>query len=442
MPNRSGELVREEERIRQAQQHAGEHEHRAENERRSAEARAGKGRHAAHRARPGAPRTSVRGGQFHATELNQGMTHHSTMCAPAALANVGAMSPLRVSDVALAAGLLVMDVGLAGNLLIDEEPWRLPVSAVIATLIAAAVLLRRRAPVPLLIGTVVVSASAAAFGLLWDPFVGAALVLYVVRPPRALPAAAGVAAVSAATAVVGQWWYAFGVPLALLTWGLAEAVRSRRAQTARQERQREHRILVDERVRIARELHDVVTHGMGLIAVKAGVANHVADSRPEEARDALRVIEQTSRAALGEMRRLLHVLRDETDETPADPLAALPQLAERARQAGVDVELSVLGTARVPEPVALAAYRIVQEAVTNVVKHAAPARCRVVVAVAAAEIRIQVSDDGTAPIGEFRLGHGLTGMRERVALYGGELVAGPGPDGGFRVAATLRCADA
>ncbi|MFB9927408.1 sensor histidine kinase [Amycolatopsis halotolerans] len=352
------------------------------------------------------------------------------------------MTPLRVSDVALAAGLLVTDVGLAGNVLIDEEPWRLPVSAVIATLIAAAVLLRRRAPVPILIGTTVVSASAAAFGLLWDPFVGAALVLYLVRPPRALPAAAGVAAMSAATAVVGEWWYAFGVPLALLTWGLAEALRSRRAQTARQERQREHRILVDERVRIARELHDVVTHGMGLIAVKAGVANHVADSRPEEARDALRVIEATSRAALGEMRRLLHVLRDDGDETPADPLAALPELAERARQAGVDVELSVLGTARVPEPVALAAYRIVQEAVTNVVKHAAPARCRVVVAVAAEGIRIQVTDDGAAPIGELRLGHGLTGMRERVALYSGELVAGPGPDGGFRVAATLRCADA
>ncbi|WP_067833261.1 sensor histidine kinase, partial [Actinomadura kijaniata] len=208
------------------------------------------------------------------------------------------------------------------------------------------------------------------------------------------------------------------------------------------EEQRTRRILADERLRIARELHDVVTHGMGLIAVKSGVANHIAETRPEEAREALRVIETTSRDALAEMRRLLEVLRH--DPAPGTgPVQAgvggLEDLAEHVRAAGVEVDLAVSGGYGLPEALQLTVYRIVQEALTNVVKHAAPTRCRATVDVSPRRVSIQVVDDGAARPAPRPGpgGHGLVGMRERVAMYGGSFSAGPRPGGGFAVTATL-----
>jgi len=187
---------------------------------------------------------------------------------------------------------------------------------------------------------------------------------------------------------------------------------------------------------------------MSLIAVKAGIANHVADARPQEAREALHLIETTSRGALVELRRVLDVLRADADEPaelgPAPGLAGLDALAQRAASAGVAVELatrnpSSVPVEAVPPGVQLSAYRIVQEALTNVVKHAGPVPCRVAVTVAPDAILVEVTDDGPAirqPSGP-RPGHGLVGMRERVAAYGGSFTAGARPGGGFAVRATL-----
>ncbi|MBB4703101.1 sensor histidine kinase [Sphaerisporangium siamense] len=356
-------------------------------------------------------------------------------------------------DVVIAATLLAVDIGVGGNVLRDEthSPWRLPVSLAVAAVIAVALALRRYRPLGALVLIMTLSVPAAALGLLWDPFVAAACALYTLtlsaqggRAARATAcAAAAVAAAGAAGAVLrpggGWWWYAPALPLLAGAWRWGLSVRDRREQAIRLERQRDHQVLMDERLRIARELHDVMTHGMGLIAVKAGIANHLARNRPEEALDALRVIEATSKEALAETRRLLGVLREDTGPAPAPTLAGLAELAERASVAGADVELSVRGGNDLPEPVELAAYRIVQEAVTNVVKHAAPARCRVSVLAEDGVVTIEVTDDGRgARSSAGPPGHGIVGMRERVTLYDGRFAAGPLPQGGFQVSATLR----
>ncbi|MEK8107896.1 ATP-binding protein [Micromonospora sp. M12] len=173
--------------------------------------------------------------------------------------------------------------------------------------------------------------------------------------------------------------------------------------------------------------------------MKAAVANHVAEADPREAGAALRVIEETGRTALADVRRVLGVLREGT-RTPTPGLEELPVLAEQAAIGGVDVRLDVRReepASAVPESVGLAVYRIVQEAVTNVVKHAAPAACRATVTVTPDEVRVEVTDDGRRPVRAGGEGHGLIGMRERVALHGGTFRAGPCSDGGFAVAASL-----
>jgi len=221
-------------------------------------------------------------------------------------------------------------------------------------------------------------------------------------------------------------------------------------RTAELEQAREElarRAVAEERLRLARELHDVVAHAMSVIAVQSGVGAHVADSRPEEAAKALAAIEATSRAALEELRRLLGILRQE-DEPPGD-LAPVPGLADldgllaEVAKAGLAVKLRVNGT-RPPLPagVDLSAYRIVQEALTNVVKHAGPARAQVVVGYRDQDVTVEVTDDGRGVVtsvsdGQARTGHGLIGMRERVQAFGGDFQAGPCPGGGFRVAARL-----
>ncbi|GAA3163372.1 sensor histidine kinase [Nonomuraea salmonea] len=206
--------------------------------------------------------------------------------------------------------------------------------------------------------------------------------------------------------------------------------------------------MADERRRIARELHDVIGHSMSLIAVKATVANHVADARPQEARAALAIIEQTSRSTLAEIHRVLGLLRSDGDprltqeEThlPVPGVADLPGLADHARSAGVEVDLTVHEEAELPAAVAMSIYRIVQQALTNVITHAAPTHCSVSVHINPRETTIEVLDDGPRhgrPPRTGPGGHGLIGMRERVKLYGGTFSAGPRPEGGFRVAARL-----
>jgi signal transduction histidine kinase len=239
-------------------------------------------------------------------------------------------------------------------------------------------------------------------------------------------------------------------------WLLGHFVGVRRAYTARLEQTAEleraraeqaRQAVAEERLRLARELHDVVAHSISVIAVQSGVGAHVAKTQPEEAAKALAAIEATSRAALTELRRLLGVLRQEDepqgDLAPVPGLADLDGLLAEVAKAGLAVRLQVEGTpAQLPAGVDLSAYRIVQEALTNVVKHAGPARAQVAIRYRDHEVVVEVTDNGrgaAAPIGDgrARVGHGLIGMRERVAVFGGDLEVGPRPGGGFRVAARL-----
>jgi signal transduction histidine kinase len=221
-------------------------------------------------------------------------------------------------------------------------------------------------------------------------------------------------------------------------------------RTAELEQAREElarRAVAEERLRLARELHDVVAHSMSVIAVQSGVGAHVAESRPEEVGKALATIEATSRATLEELRRLLGVLRQDSESqaslAPVPGLADLDSLLGEVAKAGLAVRLRVEGTpSPLPAAVDLSAYRIVQEALTNVVKHAGPAQAQVTIDYRDRDVTVEITDDGrgaAAPAGDGRggTGHGLVGMRERVAAFGGDLETGPCPGGGFRVAARL-----
>jgi signal transduction histidine kinase len=226
----------------------------------------------------------------------------------------------------------------------------------------------------------------------------------------------------------------------------ARAVAERAAEREREQVDRALRAAADERVRIARELHDVVAHAMSVIAVRSGVARVVLDSQPDEAREALGIIETTSRRALNEMRLLVGVLRqpeDGADRAPAPGLADLAELIGQITQAGVTVELAQEGeTPALPAGLDLSAYRIVQEALTNVVRHAGRAHARLTLRYRSDLVEIEVIDDGgTRTPGRVEVsgsgqGHGIVGMRERVALFGGDLVAAPA-GAGFRVLARL-----
>jgi len=205
------------------------------------------------------------------------------------------------------------------------------------------------------------------------------------------------------------------------------------------------RAVADERLRIAQELHDVVAHSMGVIAVQAGVGAHVIDDDPAEAKRSLEAIATTSRGTLVEIRRLLGVLRSDGDAAyqPAPGLADLDRLVADVGGAGLDVALCIDGErGDVPPGVDLTAYRIVQEALTNVLKHAGPAHTTVTVGYEPGALRLEIADDGRGVNGRASQGgHGLLGMRERVGVYGGSLQAGPAQGGGFRVVARLPYGD-
>jgi signal transduction histidine kinase len=210
--------------------------------------------------------------------------------------------------------------------------------------------------------------------------------------------------------------------------------------------ERTSRAIADERVIIARELHDIVAHSMSVVAVRSGVARMVADSRPEEAAEALAIIETTARQSLAEMRMMVSMLRhrpgSKPDLGPLPGLADLDRLITQLAAAGVEVEVAVEGPARPLAPVAdLTAYRILQEALTNVVRHAGPTTAKVRLAFEADVLDIEIANAGSAkvraPLDGGPTGHGLLGMRERAALFGGTLEAGPA-GAGFRVHTSLR----
>ncbi|HXD65624.1 MAG TPA: sensor histidine kinase [Solirubrobacteraceae bacterium] len=224
----------------------------------------------------------------------------------------------------------------------------------------------------------------------------------------------------------------------------AEALRGRqeRAAEARHARQEEARRKADEeRLRIARELHDVLAHHISLINVQSGVALHLMDDQPEQARIALEAINEASADALREVRSTLEILRGGKEAPPRAPaagLARLDELVSRASAAGVGVSLEVQGDPRpLPASVDLAAFRIVQESLTNVVRHAEAGTAKVEVTYRSRDLTLQIDDDGRAPPARAGGGSGISGMRERATALGGELEAGPQPAGGFRVRARL-----
>jgi len=241
------------------------------------------------------------------------------------------------------------------------------------------------------------------------------------------------------------------IAAAVLSGQLAAELRTasaRRQADARAEEER--RMLTEERLRIARELHDVISHSIATIGIQAGVAAHLLDEHPEQAREALIAIKNVSRDAMRDLRGMLGVLRqaDEVaDRQPAPGLATLEELLERVRAAGLRVDFDVDG---IPAPITpatdLAAYRVVQEALTNVIRHAPGALAQVHVHYVPEAVCIEVCDTG-AFAADARgaaspgTGHGLSGLRERAVALGGTLEAGPLADGGFRVLARLPTAE-
>jgi signal transduction histidine kinase len=239
---------------------------------------------------------------------------------------------------------------------------------------------------------------------------------------------------------------AVAVPLAMIiAWLVGNSIRQAQARADLVRAQAAAQSAMAERLRIARELHDIVAHSIGVIAIQAGSGRSVCDDSPAEARDALTAIEAASRETLAGLRRMVTGLRRaefgaESEQAPLGPapgLADLDRLAAMTRDAGVQVDVAWHGSREpLPPDIDLSAFRIIQEAVTNVVRHAGADRCLVSLDQRDGQLSIEVMDSGRggATAGT---GYGITGMRERAALLGGDFSAGPRPDGGFRVTARL-----
>jgi len=234
---------------------------------------------------------------------------------------------------------------------------------------------------------------------------------------------------------------AYGVGFALRGQRIQSTLLAQRAERLEREREQKARLAVaEERVRIARELHDIVAHAISVIVVQAQAGQRVLEGEQASAREALGTIETTGRQALVEMRRLLGIIRQDRELAlaPRPSLAYLDVLAERMREAGLPVELHVEGeTKPLPPGVELSAYRIVQEALTNALKHAGPASAQVVVRYRPDEVELEITDDGQGAVDGHADGHGLVGIRERAALVGGSVESGSNGGRGYTVRARL-----
>jgi signal transduction histidine kinase len=279
-------------------------------------------------------------------------------------------------------------------------------------------------------------------GIGWLGQAAAVLAFYArLRPPsRSLWVLALLIAGTPWKLVRGDWTdLLLGAAGPALGWTLGELMRTRWLRRRDQER----RIVAQERQRIARELHDVLAHTVSLIVVQASAAEDVFDTRPDLARQALGSIDRAARSTLSELRVLLQAMSP--SEEPPDPqpgLARLDELVASLRLTGLRVELDLdADTEPLPAAVDLSAYRIVQESLTNTLRHSRSDRARVVVRVTPSAVRLEISDDGPARTGGGRVGgsgrRGIVGMRERARMLGGSLDAGPQPGGGFRVSAEL-----
>lgn len=378
----------------------------------------------------------------------------------------------RLSPYAVDAGVtaavalaLVLTISVAS----EEDATRSPdaIAYLLGLTVAALLLARRRWPMGVLIGSV-----------------GALFVYYSLDYPAfspAVPLAAATyyasitghirsaAALLAGVILSGVAWQTLGEDTSLASviglntladaallaavLLLGEAVRTRRAwaaevrlrlQRAEQDRERETaRRVAEERLRIAHELHDVLAHTVAGLNVQAGVAADAIDDAPEQAKTSLRTIREQSRAAVAELRATVGLLRGDTADTPRTPAPGLAQfdaLVQTVSDAGVQVDVSLAGTARpLPGAIDLTVYRIVQESLTNVVRHAHASIARVLIRYEPDRIVVEVDDDGNGPAAAANGGggYGLVGMRERATAVGGVLEAGPRTGGGFRVHAEL-----
>jgi signal transduction histidine kinase len=381
-----------------------------------------------------------------------------------------------VTDAAMALALLVVALGnLVSSGRHPTSTMRGPDAIAVLLLIAidAPLVWRRRAPIQVLAVVLAGTMAYAALGYTHDTTeLGLLLAVYTVAssyPHRTSLRALLICIVAmSAAALVGiqQTGVSDGFAnvaftlVYVLPWVLGENTYHRRrhlveteerAERAEQERERETRQAVtDERTRIARELHDVVAHAMSVMVVQAGAGRRVLAEHPDKTAEALANIELTGRDGLAEMRRLLGVLRQDDPATdgrngapqlaPQPGLSGIDDLAERWQQAGLPVTVEVEGTSRpLPTGADLSAYRIIQEALTNAFKHAGAAHVTVRLTFDDAGLQIDVIDDGrgaSVPLDDSG-GHGLIGMRERVAIFGGSVQAGPRPGGGFAVQARL-----
>lgn len=365
------------------------------------------------------------------------------------------LSSLVVAVVQLA-GSTVGERHQTGRVHLDLAAWLLLLAG------PALLTLRHRFPVTVVYGTAALTMAYVAAGYPYGPFFLSFVVAFVTAVTRGRRTHAWTAAslLFVGHLLVAHWLYRWLPPSGdsgagwLPEWGFAawllafaaavELIRGRREgyERARRERVEAERHRADEeRLRIARELHDVIAHSLSVINVQAGVGLALIDDRPEQARTALDTIKSTSKEALGEVRQVLDALRSpgSAPRAPAPGLDRVGELAEHAATAGLRVTVETDGTARrLPPGTDLAAFRIVQEALTNVIRHSGARAARVRLEYRPRTLSLRVDDDGPATGGERHDGgNGLIGMRERAAALGGAVRAGPRGDGGFRVVATL-----
>jgi signal transduction histidine kinase len=376
----------------------------------------------------------------------------------------------RAADAVLAVAVFLAAVFLEegpGDSVLARPIGDVPVPVLLDFAVASAALYWRRSA-PLVVLGVAVIAWAATLGSGYSDLGGVAIIAlysagrYATNDRWAhvgVDAAIVVILLDSLTGPLSWGEGVFGGVVLFVAWYVGRRLRLRQERAAellREQAAEARRIVTEERTRIARELHDVVAHRVSLMTVQAGAAKAVAAEDPEAALRAMGAVEEAGRQALAELRHLLGVLRPETDLDGLGPqpgLADLPRLVEQIRGAGVDVSLATDGVpAELPARVDLFAYRIVQEALTNVLKHAGPgAHTEVRLGADRSGIVLEVVDDGFAdkgsesaggrqPLDSDRLrraGHGIVGMRERALLLGGTLDARPRPGGGFRVVAHL-----
>ncbi len=372
----------------------------------------------------------------------------------------------RLRDARVLDGLLALalTVALQLHLALGDHTGNSAVNVVAGLALTLPLAVRRRAPLQVAYAFVATTVlSAVLGGGLFDgeppppaAILAGALTFYTVGRhvggrPAVTAAGVGIAGLWTHVIVSGQidlQSFLFSAGLVVLTpWLLGRVNRSRAQQfelLRAEALQRERAAVGEERARIARELHDVVAHSVGAMVAQAQGAGRVLDRDPERAREALAAIERTGRTALEEMRRSLGVLRRTDADAPLAPqpgLENLDALVAQARDSGLRVELVTEGQpAPLPAGVDLSAYRIVQEALTNTLKHAGPVHARVAVRYREEQLELEISDDGSTPARTPDTGgggQGLVGMRERVALYGGDLQAARRPEGGFVVRASL-----